>query len=142
MANANKANPSRPRRRGSAEAGVSKRAVRATAEPDPRALVRALSREVGQLPRLQAELDGAEKTIGDLRRQIDDQRKLSAAMQASLTRLVETLHAINAISHGKRTDRRLAKAQKLAGLALKRVENNQPPAGRRTSRTARGASGR
>jgi hypothetical protein len=55
---------------------------------------------------------------------------------------VETLQAINAISHGKRVDRRLAKAQKLAAQALRRVDNEATPSRRRTGRAGRGASAR
>jgi hypothetical protein len=99
-------------------------------DPDPRALVRALSREVARLPALQAELAAAEQTIQDQRRKSDQQAKRSAGTQASLTIVVETLQAISAISHGKRVDRRLAKAQKLAARALKRVENSPAPVDR------------
>jgi uncharacterized coiled-coil protein SlyX len=104
--------------------------------------VRALSREVSRLPALQANLAAAEQTIDELRRESNEQRKRNTAMQASLTRLVETLQAINAISHGKRVDRRLAKAQKLAAQALRRMESDRAPAGRRATRAGRGASAR
>jgi uncharacterized coiled-coil protein SlyX len=142
MANAKKANASGPGGAGRSNAGPPQRAARTNRDPDPRSLVRALSREVSRLPALQADLAAAEQTIDDLRRESNEQRKRSSAMQASLTRLVETLEAINAISHGKRVDRRLAKAQKMAAQALRRMENNRAPAGRRTSRAARGASAR
>jgi hypothetical protein len=99
-------------------------------DPDPRALVRALSREVARLPALEAELAAAEQTIQDHRRRSDQEGKRSAGAQAALTIVVETLQAITAISHGKRVDRRLAKAQKLAARALKRVENSQAPVDR------------
>jgi hypothetical protein len=93
-------------------------------------VVRALSREVARLPALEAELAAAEQTIQDHRRRSDQEGKRSAGAQASLTIVVETLQAITAISHGKRVDRRLAKAQKLAARALKRVENSQAPVAR------------
>ena len=142
MANVKKANASGSSRTRRSNAGPPERAARTDRDPDPRSLVRALSREVSRLPVLEADLATAEHTIDDLRRESNEQRKRSTAMQASLTGLVETLQAINAISHGKRVDRRLAKAQKLAAQALRRMENNRAPAGRRTSRAARGASAR
>jgi len=77
-----------------------------------------------------SELAAAEQTIKDQRRRSDQEGKRSAGAQASLTIVVETLQAITAISHGKRVDRRLAKAQKLAARALKRVENSQAPVDR------------
>ena len=115
-----------PRPRPGAGVGASGRG----GDPDPRALVRALSREVARLPALEAELAAAEQTIQDHRRRSDQEGKRSAGAQAALTIVVETLQAITAISHGKRVDRRLAKAQKLAARALKRVENSQAPVAR------------
>jgi uncharacterized coiled-coil protein SlyX len=142
MANANKANARGSARAGRSDAGSRVRAAAANRDPDPRSLVRALGREISRLPALQADLAAAEQTIDGLRRESNEQRKRSSAMQASLTRLVETLQAINAISHGKRVDRRLAKAQKLAAQALRRVDNEPAPSRRRTGRAGRGASAR
>lgn len=101
------------------------RGVRAEREQDPRSLLRALSREVSRVQVLEAQLSAAKQTIDALRSGQKQQLKRSAEIQASLTTLVESLQAIMSIGHGKRVDRRLARAQKTAERGLKRAQVEQ-----------------
>jgi chromosome segregation ATPase len=99
---------------------------------DPLAVVRALKRELTRLRDADAKLTAAETSRDELRRERDQQKKRTDEAQASVATLTETLEAIKAITHGKRVDRRLAKAQKLAERGLRRAEPKTRPAGRRS----------
>jgi chromosome segregation ATPase len=90
-------------------------------DSDPRSLVRALGRELTRLQSMEARLADAETRAEGLRRERDEQKKRSDATEASLSTLVQALESIQAIRHGKRVDRRLAKAQKLAERGLKKA---------------------
>lgn len=90
-------------------------------DSDPRSLVRALGRELTRLQSIEVQLADAETRAEGLRRERDDQKKRSDAAEASLSTLVQALESIQAIRHGKRVDRRLAKAQKLAERGLKKA---------------------
>jgi hypothetical protein len=83
-------------------------------------------------------LTEAEISLDGLRRERDQQKKRTDQAQASLTTLTETLEAIRAIGHGKRVDRRLAKAQKLAERGLRRAELAANSASGRRRRKAPG----
>jgi hypothetical protein len=94
-------------------------------DADPRAVVRALKRELNRLQAVDSRLTAAELSLDGLRRERDLQKKRTEQAQASLNTLTETLEAIQAIRHGKRVDRRLAKAQKLAERGLRRAEGRK-----------------
>jgi len=108
----------------------STQAAATSSDGDPRAVVRALKREFSRLQAADSKLSEAELSLDGLRRERDQQKKRTDQAQASLTLLTETLEAIRAIRHGKRVDRRLAKAQKLAERGLRRTEAGRGPAGR------------
>ena len=114
-------------RRTSSAASTSARRVsvarmKTSTDSDLRSLVRALGRELGRLQSVESELADAERRADGLRRERDEQKKRSDATEASFVTLVETLEAIQAITHGKRVDRRLAKAQKLAERGLRKAQ--------------------
>jgi predicted nucleic acid-binding Zn-ribbon protein len=90
-------------------------------DSDPRSLVRALGRELSRLQSMESELAEAERRADGLRRERDEQKRRTDATEASLSTLVQALESIQAIRHGKRVDRRLAKAQKLAERGLKKA---------------------
>ena len=94
-------------------------------------VVRALKREFSRLQAADSRLTEAEQSLDGLRRERDQQKKRTDQAQASLSLLTESLEAIRAIRHGKRVDRRLAKAQKLAERGLRRA---QAGGGRATKR--------
>jgi hypothetical protein len=96
--------------------------MNSSVDSDPRSLVRAIGRELGRLQSVESDLADAERRADGLRRERDEQKKRTDATEASLVTLVETLQAIQAISHGKRVDRRLAKAQKLAERGLRKAQ--------------------
>jgi chromosome segregation ATPase len=99
---------------------------------DPRAVVRALKRELTRLRDADARLAAAETSRDELRRERDQQKKRTDEAQGSVATLTETLQAIQAITHGKRVDRRLAKAQKLAERGLRRAQTRKRPPSRRS----------
>jgi hypothetical protein len=97
-------------------------------DADPRAVVRALKRELSRLQAVDSKLTAAQLSLDGLRRERDQEKKRTDQAQASLSTLTETLDAIQAIRHGKRVDRRLAKAQKLAERGLRRALGKKGPA--------------
>ncbi|MBJ7596743.1 hypothetical protein [Candidatus Nephthysia bennettiae] len=97
-------------------------------DADPRAVVRALKRELSRLQAVDSKLTAAQLSLDGLRREGDQAKKRTDQAQASLSALTETLEAIQAIRHGKRVDRRLAKAQKLAERGLRRAQGKKGPA--------------
>lgn len=100
--------------------------MKSLVDADPRSLVRALGRELGRLQSVESELADAQRRADGFRRERDEQKKRTDATEASLVTLVETLQAIQAITHGKRVDRRLAKAQKLAERGLRKAQPKPP----------------
>jgi chromosome segregation ATPase len=109
----------------------STQAAATSGDGDPRAVVRALKRELNRLEGVDSKLTEAELSLDGLRRERDQQKKRTDQAQASLTTLTETLEAIKEIRHGKRVDRRLAKAQKLAERGLRRAALPNSSSGRR-----------
>jgi chromosome segregation ATPase len=109
----------------------STQAAATSGDGDPRAVVRALKRELSRLDAVDSKLTEAEMSLDGLRRERDQQKKRTDQAQASLNTLTETLEAIRAIRHGKRVDRRLAKAQKLAERGLRRAALPNSASGRR-----------
>jgi chromosome segregation ATPase len=122
-----------PPQRSTGAASTSTRRPRSTqavtsGDADPRAIVRALKRELSRLQSVDSRLTAAELSLDGLRRERDQEKKRTDQAQASLKTLTETLEAIQAIRHGKRVDRRLAKAQKLAERGLRRAQAKRGPA--------------
>jgi hypothetical protein len=87
---------------------------------------------MSRLNAVDSKLTAAELSLDGLRRERDQHKKSADDARASLTALTETLEAIQAIRHGKRVDRRLAKAQKLAERGLRRAQANRRPGSRRS----------
>jgi chromosome segregation ATPase len=92
--------------------------------------MRALGRELARLQAADSKLAAAEMSIDELRREKDSQKKRTNEVEQSVATLTETLEAIKAIRHGKRVDRRLAKAQKLAERGLRRAQAKKGSANR------------
>jgi chromosome segregation ATPase len=119
-----------PPQRSSGATSTSTRRARSTqavtsGDADPRAVVRALKRELSRLQAADSRLTAAQLSLDGLRREKDQEKKRTDQAQASLNTLTETLEAIQAIRHGKRVDRRLAKAQKLAERGLRRAQGKK-----------------
>jgi chromosome segregation ATPase len=122
-----------PTQRSTGAISTSTRRARSTqsvtsGDADPRAVVRALKRELSRLQAVDSKLTAAQLSLDGLRRERDQEKKRTDQAQASLSTLTETLEAIQAIRHGKRVDRRLAKAQKLAERGLRRAQGKKGPA--------------
>jgi chromosome segregation ATPase len=92
--------------------------------------MRALGRELARLQAADSKLAAAEMSIDELRREKDSQKKRTNEVEQSVATLTETLEAIKAIRHGKRVDRRLAKAQRLAERGLRRAQAKKGSANR------------
>jgi hypothetical protein len=126
-----------PPQRSTGATSTSTRRARSTqavtsGDADPRAIVRALKRELSRLQAVDSRLTAAQLSLDGLRRERDQEKKRTDHAQASLSTLTETLEAIQAIRHGKRVDRRLAKAQKLAERGLRRAQGKKGPATNRS----------
>jgi septal ring factor EnvC (AmiA/AmiB activator) len=115
---------------------------------DLKRIVLALQRQSQRVPKLERELSaGREMTATLNARSRDLQRELSSTSKL-IREMERALSAIVAIEHGKRVDRRLARAQRLAERALTQVSRSRnddepavaarAPAPRRAVRTAQG----
>jgi hypothetical protein len=67
---------------------------------------------------LRRELEAAREAASLLRREVQQREKRTAEVSASLA----TLKASLVIAHGKRIDRRLARAQRIAERSLKKAK--------------------
>lgn len=115
---------------------------------DLKRIVLALQRQSQRVPKLERELSaGREMTATLNARSRDLQRELTSTSRL-IRDMERALTAIVAIEHGKRVDRRLARAQRLAERALTQVSRSRTgeepamptkaPAPHRTARTAQG----
>ena len=99
--------------------------VQAKADVQPnqlRSLLRTLARDTTRTELTERRLVEAEQTAGTLRKQLRDQQRAAQQADRSLAVLEQALRQIAGLEHGKRTDRRLARAQRIANQALKRAD--------------------
>ena len=94
-------------------------------------LVAALQRQSQRLPTLEQELTANREAASALQGQVKQQQRTLTGSTRLIGELEKTLRAILAIEHGKRTDRRLARAQRVAQRGLTQVErwHETQPAG-------------
>ena len=71
---------------------------------------------------LRRELEAAREAASLLRREVQQREKRTAEVSASLATLKAALEDILVIAHGKRVDRRLARAQRIAERSLKKAK--------------------
>ena len=99
--------------------------VQAKADVQPnelRSLLRTLARDTSRTEQTERRLVEAEQAAGTLRKQLRDQQRAAQQADRSLAVLEQALRQIAGLEHGKRTDRRLARAQRIANQALKRAD--------------------
>jgi predicted nucleic acid-binding Zn-ribbon protein len=105
-----------------------------------RRLVGVLQRAVRRLPTLEGELTSSRQTAATLQTQVREQQRALVTALRLISELEQTLGAILGIRHGKRTDRRLARAQRTAQKALNLVQQwhaDTPPLALPTRRRRR-----
>ena len=112
--------------------------VQAKAEVQPnelKSLLRTLARDTTRVELTEKRLVEAEQAAEALRKQIREQQRTSQQVQRGLAVLEQALRQIVTLEHGKRTDRRLARAQRIADRALAQADKVRTarPAGRRRS---------
>ena len=98
--------------------------VQAKADVQPnqlRSLLRTLARDTTRTELMERRFVESEEAAGALRRQLREQQRASQQAERSLVVLEQALRQIAALEHGKRTDRRLARAQRIATRALART---------------------
>jgi hypothetical protein len=109
-------------------------------------LVGALQRASRRLPTLEEELTASRQAATTLQVQVREQQRALGHAVKVITDIEQALGAILGIEHGKRTDRRLARAQRAAQRALTLVRrwHEDAPAieisGRRRRRGPTGVS--
>jgi hypothetical protein len=111
--------------------------VQAKADVRPnelKSLLRTLARDTTRVELMQRRLAETDQTAETLRKQLRDQQRAAQLVERRLAVLEDTLRQITALEHGKRTDRRLARAQRLAQRGLAQAE--RVAAGGRTVRRA------
>lgn len=89
-------------------------------------IVFALQRQSQRVPKLEEELSAGREATATLSARARDLQRELAATSRLVRDLERTLGAIIAIEHGKRVDRRLARAQRLAERALAQVNRTRP----------------
>jgi predicted nucleic acid-binding Zn-ribbon protein len=111
-------------------------------------LVAALQRESRRLPALEQEVSAGRQAWASMQTQVRDQQRALAGAVKLIAEVEKALASIVAMEHGKRTDRRLARAQRMAQRTLVLVGRWQEDAPavevrpRRGRRPASGSSGR
>jgi hypothetical protein len=111
--------------------------VQAKADVRPnelKSLLRTLARDTTRVELMQRRLAETDQTAETLRKQLRDQQRAAQLVERRLAVLEDALRQITALEHGKRTDRRLARAQRLAQRGLAQAE--RVAAGGRTVRRA------
>lgn len=83
-------------------------------------VIRALRQEVGRAESAQKELTASREAVALLRRELQLRDRKVTAVSASLVALKGALEEILGITHGKRVDRRLARAQRIAERGLRK----------------------
>jgi hypothetical protein len=106
-------------------------------------LVAALQRESRRLPALEQEVSAGREAAASMQAQVREQQRALTGAVKVIAEVEKTLGSIVGIEHGKRTDRRLARAQRMAQRALTLVERWQkeaPPVEVRRRRSRRSAT--
>jgi predicted nucleic acid-binding Zn-ribbon protein len=85
-------------------------------------LVGALQRASRRLPTLEGELASSREAAVTLQSQVHEQQRVLVHARKLIGEVEQILGRILGIEHGKRTDRRLARAQKMAQRALSNVQ--------------------
>ena len=87
-----------------------------------KSLLRTLARDTTRTELTERRLAEAEQATGTLRKQLREQQRTSQQVERSLAVVQQALLQIAALEHGKRTDRRLARAQRIASRALAQAD--------------------
>lgn len=99
--------------------------VQAKADVRPnelKSLLRTLARDTTRVEQIERRLVETDQAAETLKKQLRDQQRTVQQTERRLAILEEALRQISALEHGKRTDRRLARAQRMAGRALAQAE--------------------
>ena len=102
--------------------------VQAKADVQPnqlKSLLRTLARDTTRTELTERRLADALLAAATLRRQLREQQRASQQVERSLAVLEQALRQIATLEHGKRTDRRLARAQRVANRALAQADRTR-----------------
>src|SRR5437879_11999262 len=115
--------------------------VQAKADVQPnqlKSLLRTLARDTTRTELTERRLAESLLVAATLRKQLREQQRASQQVERSLQVLEQALRQISTLEHGKRTDRRLARAQRIASRALAQADRARAPraSGRRAPRGA------
>lgn len=100
-------------------------------------LTSAVSRDLKRVPVLERQLAEAEELVAALKDELRQERRAALAADRMARDLEKALRAVLTIQHGKRTDRRLARAQRVAQRGLDQLDRRQE-----TRRASDGTAGR
>jgi hypothetical protein len=104
--------------------------VQAKADVQPnqlKSLLRTLARDTSRIGLTERRLSETEQAAVTLRKQLREQHRASQQVERSVSVLEQALRQIAALEHGKRTDRRLARAQRIASRALAQADKVRTP---------------
>ena len=114
--------------------------VQAKADVQPnqlKSLLRTLARDTTRTELIERRYIETEEAAETLRKELRELRRTSQQADRRLAVLEEALRQIAALEHGKRTDRRLARAQRVAARALAQADKvRAAPPSRRRPRSA------
>lgn len=99
-------------------------------------LTSAVSRDLKRVPVLERQLAEAEELVAALKSELRQERRAALAADRMARDLEKALRSVVTIQHGKRTDRRLARAQRVAQRGLDQLDRRQE-----TRRSLDGAAG-
>jgi hypothetical protein len=108
--------------------------AKADAQPNQlKSLLRTLARDTTRTELMERRCAETEQAADALRKELRELRRTSQQADRGLAVLEEALRQIATLEHGKRTDRRLARAQRIAARALAQADKVRAaaPSGRR-----------
>lgn len=88
-------------------------------------LTSAVTRDLKRVPVLERQLAEAEELVATLRSELRQERRAALAADRTARDLEKALRGVLTIQHGKRTDRRLARAQRVAQRGLDQLDRRQ-----------------
>jgi chromosome segregation ATPase len=88
-------------------------------------LTSAVSRDLKRVPVLERQLAEAEELVATLKGELRQERRAALAADRVARDLEKALRGVLTIQHGKRTDRRLARAQRVAKRGLDQLDRRQ-----------------
>ena len=88
-------------------------------------LTSAVSRDLKRVPVLERQLAEAEELVATLKSELRQERRAALAADRVARDLEKALRGVLTIQHGKRTDRRLARAQRVAQRGLDQLDRRQ-----------------